>query len=136
MFDFHHVWGYVAIIANGIAGIIALVAWKKPSFRGRHVWIATIVAEGAILLQVLTGTILVSCSLYFNGERHGGPAGGDEMYFLWIVLWAAYHLRRRALAVQLAAILGAYGVALYEIHPGPMGHVVIGDEEIDRGCVG
>ena len=42
----------------------ALVAWKKPRFRGRHVWIATIVAEGAILLQVLTGTILVSGKQY------------------------------------------------------------------------
>ena len=48
-------------------------------------------------LIALTGTVLVSFSLYFNGERHGGPAGGDEMYFLWIVLWAAFHLRRRAL---------------------------------------
>ena len=50
----------------------------------------------------LTGTVLVSFSLYFNGERHGGPAGGDEMYFLWIVLWAAFHLRRRALALQVS----------------------------------
>jgi hypothetical protein len=70
LFDFHHVWGYVAIIANGIAGIIALVAWKKPSFRGRHVWIATIVAEGAILLQVLTGTILVSSKQYVAPRFH------------------------------------------------------------------
>jgi diguanylate cyclase (GGDEF)-like protein len=67
----------------------------------------------------LAGTTLVSFSLYFNGERHGGPAGGDEMYFLWIVLWAAFYLRRRALAVQVACILAAYGVTLHEIDPGP-----------------
>ena len=29
------------------------------------------------------GTGLVSLALYFNGERHGGPAGGDEMYYPW-----------------------------------------------------
>ena len=38
------------------------------------------------------GTVLVSLGLLFNGERHGGPSGGDEMYYLWIVLWAAYYL--------------------------------------------
>jgi diguanylate cyclase (GGDEF)-like protein len=69
-------------------------------------------------LIALTGTVLVSLSLYFNGERHGGPAGGDEMYFLWIVLWAAFHLRRRALAIQVVAILVAYGLTLHAIDPG------------------
>ena len=52
------------------------------------------------------GTVLVSLALHFNGERHGGPAGGDEMYYLWIVLWAAYYLSRRALALQVALVLG------------------------------
>jgi diguanylate cyclase (GGDEF)-like protein len=65
------------------------------------------------------GTTLVSLSLFFNGERHGGPAGGDEMYFLWIVLWAAFYLRRRALALQVLYVLVAYGVTLHQIDPGP-----------------
>ena len=51
-------------MANAVAGIIGIVAWKKPKFRGRHVWIATILAEGAILLQVLTGVIMVSSKQY------------------------------------------------------------------------
>ncbi len=67
------------------------------------------------------GTVVVSLGLLFNGERHGGPAGGDEMYYLWIVLWAAYHLRRRALVVQVLWVLVAYGVTLHAIHPGPIG---------------
>jgi len=57
-------------VANALAGIIGLVAWKKPSFRGRHVWIATIAAEAAILLQVLTGTILVSGKQYTAPRFH------------------------------------------------------------------
>jgi diguanylate cyclase (GGDEF)-like protein len=76
------------------------------------------IPAGAYPFVALTGTILVSFSLFFNGERHGGPAGGDEMYFLWIVLWAAFNLRRRALALQVLAILVAYGVTLHAIDPG------------------
>ena len=57
-------------MANGLAGIIGVIAWKKPAFRGRHVWIATIIAEGAILLQVLTGTIMVSGKQYEAPRFH------------------------------------------------------------------
>jgi hypothetical protein len=64
------VWGYLAIVANFVAGVIGVVAWKKPSFRGRHVWIATIFAEGAIMLQVFTGVILVSSKDYTAPRFH------------------------------------------------------------------
>ena len=50
--------------------MIALVAWKKPSLRGRWVWIATIAAEAAILLQVLCGVILVSSKQYDAPRFH------------------------------------------------------------------
>ncbi len=56
---FHRNWGYVAIVLNGLAGVIALVAWRWRRFRGRWVWITTAIAEGAILLQILAGTVLV-----------------------------------------------------------------------------
>jgi hypothetical protein len=70
LFDFHRVWGYVAIVMNAIAGVIALVAWRRRALRGRWVWIATIVAEGAILLQVLVGTILVASKDYVAPRFH------------------------------------------------------------------
>ena len=60
VFTIHETWGYVAIVLNALAGLYALLAWKFRSLRGRPVWIATIVAEGAVLLQVLLGTILVA----------------------------------------------------------------------------
>ena len=37
-----------------------LAAWRWKRLRGRPVWIATIVAESAILIQVFLGTILVA----------------------------------------------------------------------------
>ena len=95
---------FVSVAAGAVALALMLVRHRIPI--GLYPFVA------------LTGTVLVSLSLYFNGERHGGPAGGDEMYFLWIVLWAAFHLRRRALAVQVGAILVAYGLTLHAIDPG------------------
>jgi hypothetical protein len=67
---FHGDWGYVAIVLNALAGAIALVAWRWERFRGRYVWVATIVAEVAILLQVLTGVILVSSDDYTVARFH------------------------------------------------------------------
>ena len=96
------------VVVSAVAGLVA---------------IALMLGRDRIPLRVypfvaLIGTMLVSLSLFCNGERHGGPAGGDEMYFLWIVLWAAYHLQRRALALQVLAIMLAYGVTLHAIDPG------------------
>jgi hypothetical protein len=53
----------VAIAGNGLAGLGGLAAWRRPRLRGRWLWIATIAAEVALLLQVGTGTLLIS------GER-------------------------------------------------------------------
>jgi hypothetical protein len=60
LLTFHRTWGYVAIVLNGLAGVIALLAWQWRRLRGPWVWITTVVAEVAILLQILVGTILVS----------------------------------------------------------------------------
>jgi diguanylate cyclase (GGDEF)-like protein len=67
------------------------------------------------------GTVIVSFALLFNGERHGGPAGGDEMYYLWVVLYSAYFLGRAATAAHVLVIAISYGVTLAAIDPGPIG---------------
>ena len=60
LFDIHKYFGYVGIVLNALVGIYALIAWRWKQLRGRVLWISTIVAEVAILLQVLLGTILVA----------------------------------------------------------------------------
>ena len=70
LLKFHEVWGYVAIVANAIAGVIALVAWRWKAARGRYVWIATIAAEAALMLQVLVGTVLVASKDYVAPRFH------------------------------------------------------------------
>jgi hypothetical protein len=70
LLDFHKVWGYVAIVANAIAGLIALAAWRWKSWRGKYVWITTIIAEAALMLQVLVGTVLVASKDYVAPRFH------------------------------------------------------------------
>ena len=70
LFDFHKVWGYVAIAMNAVAGVIALIAWRWRKARGRYVWITTIIAESALMLQVLVGTILVASKDYVAPRFH------------------------------------------------------------------
>lgn len=61
LLSFHQVWGWVAIVANAIAGIVLLIAWRVPALHDRKfIWWPTLFAEAAILLQVLIGTVLVA----------------------------------------------------------------------------
>ena len=101
--------GLVVVVI--LAGAVALgIAWWRERVPARlYPFIAA------------TGTLVVSLGLFFNGERHGGPVGSDEMFYLWVTLWAAYYFTRRALVVQVALILAAYGLTLALIHPGPAG---------------
>ena len=58
--DFHASWGYVAIVVNGLVGLAALLAWRVARVRGSSLWIATIIAEAAMMVQVLVGVVLVA----------------------------------------------------------------------------
>jgi hypothetical protein len=60
LLDLHEVFGYVAIVANALAGLYALAAWRWRALRGRPVWIATITAEALMMSQVVLGVLLVS----------------------------------------------------------------------------
>jgi hypothetical protein len=70
VFDVHHVWGYVTIVLNGLAGLYALAAWKWKKLRGRSVWISTGIAEGAALVQIVLGVILVASKDYVAPRFH------------------------------------------------------------------
>lgn len=70
VFDIHHVWGYVTIVLNGLAGLYALAAWRWKKLRGRPVWISTAVAESAALVQIILGVILVASKDYVAPRFH------------------------------------------------------------------
>jgi diguanylate cyclase (GGDEF)-like protein len=99
------------VFVAGFAGVIAaFLAWRRER-----------VALRLYPVVAVLGTLTVSLALFFNGERHGGPVGSDEMFYLWVALWAAYYFRRRVLAVQIVIVLVAFAVTLALIHPGAAG---------------
>jgi len=70
LLDFHEVWAYVAIVANAVAGIVLLVCWRVRKWRGRWMWIPTIAAEAAMMLQVVVGVALVASDDYVVPRFH------------------------------------------------------------------
>ena len=97
---------YVTLGTGALTAVLLAAGDRLPGW-AVHVWTAL-------------GTVFVSFGLLFNGERDGGTAGGDEMYYLWVVLYAAYYLGRAATAFQVAFIAAAYTVTLIAIDPGPI----------------
>ena len=70
LLSFHHVWAYVAIAANGAIGVAGLVAWRIEALRGRWVWIGTVVAEAAMMVQVIAGVTLQASKQYKAPDFH------------------------------------------------------------------
>ncbi len=67
------------------------------------------------------GTAIVSLTLYFNGERHGGPSADNEVLYLWIALYAGYFFTRAQMICQLFVLAACYAGALVAIAPGQVG---------------
>ena len=129
----------VAALLFGVGSAISaisIVAPHQPQLETEG--LAFVVAGGALLTAILltvgarlpawtvhlwpaAGTAMVSFGLLFNGERHGGAAGGDEMYYLWVTLYAAYFLGRWATAAHVGLMAAAYTTMLVAIDPGPIG---------------
>jgi heme A synthase len=70
LLDFHRVWGYVAIVANALAGVYTLAAWRVPKLRNRFLWWPTIIAEALMMVQVLVGVLLVSVEDFEPARFH------------------------------------------------------------------
>jgi hypothetical protein len=60
LLDFHKGWSWVVIVTNGLAGLVALGAWRVPHIRPRWWVVLTAIAEVTLVVQVTTGAILVS----------------------------------------------------------------------------
>ena len=99
----------LAVVAV-LGTVVAAVMWvRKGLLPG---WVYPLIPA--------VGTILVSLALLFNGERNGGPAGGDEMYYLWVALYCGYFFGRVTTAAHVALIAVTYAITLAAIDPGPI----------------
>ena len=64
---------------------------------------------------VVGGILVVSATLYFNGEVQGGPATLSEFYYVWPALYAGYFFGRGATMGLLALCAAAYAATLAAI---------------------
>jgi hypothetical protein len=109
LFDFHKVWGYVAISANAVAGVLALIAWRVRRARGRWLWIVTIVAEAMMILQVLVGAILEASKEYAAPRFH---LFYGFLAFLTVGLAAQYWRQMRGRRELLYGLVGLFIMGL------------------------
>ncbi len=104
----HEISGYVAIVANAIAGLIMLLAWKVPSVRGRWNWWVTWVAQGLMLGQIALGVTLISSEQYKGVPRFHMFYG--FIAFLAIGALSSYRKQLRGRPVMLLGLYGAAGL--------------------------
>ena len=55
----HETWGWVSIVANALAGLLMLTAWRIPAIR-KPAWWFVGAAQLAIMVQVVLGVLLVT----------------------------------------------------------------------------
>jgi diguanylate cyclase (GGDEF)-like protein len=98
--------GLQVVVAASALMAAALLLWGERA------------PDSAYMAVVAIGTLIVSLGIVSNGERHGGAAGGDEMYYMWVVLYAAYFLNRWQTALQVVLVAVSYSVVLVIVDPG------------------
>jgi diguanylate cyclase (GGDEF)-like protein len=99
-------WG----IAAGTAAVATLLfGWRER--------LPTWSFQGFMVLA----TVIISLSLYFNGERLGGPAADNEVLYIWVALYSGYFFTRIQMIAQLAVVAVALAAALVLVHAGQVG---------------
>ena len=104
LFDLHRAWGYAAIVANFLAGVYTLIAWRVPKLRNRWLWWPTIVAEAMMLIQVFLGVLLVSAEDYEPPRFH--MFYGFVAFIAIGLLYSYRYVWRAANRMELAYGLG------------------------------
>jgi hypothetical protein len=104
LFDLHRAWGYAAIVANGLAGIYTLIAWRVPKLRNRWLWWPTLIAEAMMLIQVFLGVLLVSVDDYEPPRFH--MFYGFVAFIAIGLLYSYRYVWRAANRMELAYGLG------------------------------
>lgn len=130
--------GRVGALLFGAAAAVTIAGLVLPHQRVDEAGLEAVAVGAALICAVLAiggerlppwvygvacyaGTVVVSLSLLFNGERYGGGAGNDEMFYLWVALYAAYFFGRAMTVLQIVLIATTYAVTLLAIHPGDVG---------------
>jgi hypothetical protein len=98
-------------VANGLAGLACLAAWRVPAVRGRWIWVLTALAQVALMTQVTMGVVLVSN----KEEKYVAP--GIHMFYGFVgfaTIAIAYSARdqMKGRLEMLYAIVGLFLMGL------------------------
>jgi diguanylate cyclase (GGDEF)-like protein len=74
-----------------------------------------------VFVGIVIGTAMITFGVYVNGERDGGAAAVNEIYYVWPVVFTAYYFSVRLLVVEISIVAVLYAIVLTTIDPGPIG---------------
>jgi diguanylate cyclase (GGDEF)-like protein len=127
--------GVLYLIGSGltVAGVL-IPHSAKADVNAFWIMAAGMAVVGAVLLRaadrlppwsfpavMLLGSVIITLSLYFNGERLGGHSAGNQVLYVWIALYSGYFFTFAVIALQLLAVAGLYALALVAIDAGSVG---------------
>lgn len=98
-------------MANGLAGLACLAAWRQPRLRGRWLWAVCVAAQLSLIVQVTMGVALVSD----EEDRYVAP--GVHMFYGFVAfatIGIAFSAREqmRGRLEMLYAIVGLFLMGL------------------------
>ncbi|HVF32633.1 MAG TPA: hypothetical protein VM933_06310 [Acidimicrobiales bacterium] len=94
----------MVIIANGLAGLWALGAWRIRSLRTRALWWFTVIAQLTVFVQVLLGVQLVA------GEKIEAPQFHMFYGFVAIIAVGILYSYRQQMRHRLYQLYGFGGL--------------------------
>lgn len=123
-----------ALFAGGtLLVLIALAAPRSPYVDVAGSWAVALAAATlaavywlgrdalpwwSLYLGMALGTAMITFGIYINGERSGGDAALNEVYYVWPVVFAAYYFPLRAFIAELLLVAVAYAAGLAIVDAG------------------
>jgi diguanylate cyclase (GGDEF)-like protein len=116
--------------------LASIVLPRSPQVDVAGAWVLCLVAATAsaffwlgrdrlpfwmVFVGIVLGSAMITAGVYVNGERDGGAAAVNEIYYVWPVVFTAYYFSRTLLAIEIAIVAGLYAIALVVIDPGSIG---------------
>lgn len=106
LLDLHTSWAWFVIIANGLAGLWALVAHRVEAMRTRALWWFTLLAQITVFVQVGLGVALV------NHNKLEFPAFHAFYGFVGVIAVAIIYSYRNQMKHKLYLLYGIGGLFL------------------------
>ena len=75
----------------------------------------------ALFVGIVIGTAMITAGVWVNGERDGGAAAFNEIYYVWPVVFTAYYFPVRLLIVEIVLAAVLYAGVLLALDPGSIG---------------